>query len=185
LAQAARLGIQFSCYPNAVNNGNSVFKQFGDKIANTFTSPLKSMVDAGLHPAYEGEGAPHVWSGLGAFITRKDREGRVWAPQEKIDHATALKMATIWAAEYVLKADKLGSIEKGKLADLVVLDKDFMAIPDDEVAKVQPQLTVFDGKIVYVHSQFSQEYNLKPAGAVISTYRDLVGRRNGSGGNGG
>jgi hypothetical protein len=32
---------------------------------------------------------------------------------------------------------------------------------------------VFDGKIVYVHKQFSDEYNLKPAGAVISTYEDL------------
>jgi hypothetical protein len=143
------------------------------------------MVEAGIHPAYEGEGAPHVWSGLGAFITRKDRNGKVWGLQEKIDHTTALKMATIWAAEYVLKADKLGSIEKGKLADLVVLDKDFLTMPDDDVAKMQPQVTVFDGKIVFVHSQFADEYNLRPAGAVVSTYQDLVKRRNGSGGNGG
>jgi predicted amidohydrolase YtcJ len=185
LKQAASLGIQFSCYPNAVNKAAFVAKDFGEKIANTFTSPLKSMVDAGIHPAYEGEGAPHVWSGLGAFITRKDQNGKVWALQEKIDHPTALKMATIWAAEYVLKADKLGSIEKGKLADLVVLDKDYLTMPDDDVAKMQPQVTVFDGKIVFVHSQFAEEYNLRPAGAVVSTYQDLVKRRNGSGGNGG
>jgi len=185
IKEAARLGIQFSCYPNAVNNGQFVNDDFGPKIANTFTAPLKSMVDAGMHPVYEGEGAPHVWSGLGAFITRKDRNGKVWGIQEKIDHPTALKMATRWAAEYVLKPDKLGSIEKGKLADLVVLDKDFLAIPDDEVAKIQPQLTVFDGKIVYVHKNFADEYNLHPAGAVVSTWQDLVKRRNFAGGNGG
>jgi len=185
LKQAFDLGIQFSCYPNAVYNGPSVNKEFGDKVSRTFIAPLKSMVDLGMHPTYEGEGAPHVWNGLGAFITRKDRKGNIWGPQEKIDHPTALKMATIWAAEYVLKADKLGSIEPGKLADLVVLDQDFLAMPDDDVAKMQPQLTIFDGKIVFVHSQFAQEYNLKPAGAVISTWKDLTSRRNGQGGGGG
>ena len=185
LKHALALGVQFSCYPNAVYNGNSVNKEFGEKISNTFIAPLKSMVDIGMHPVYEGEGAPHVWNGLGAFITRKDRQGRVWGPQEKIDHPTALKMATIWSAEYVLKADKLGSIEQGKLADIVVLDKDYLAIPDDEVAKIQPQLTIFDGKIVFVHTDFSKEYGLTPAGAVVSTFQDLQKRRNGSGGNGG
>jgi hypothetical protein len=185
IKHAAELGIQFSCYPNAVNNGSYVNKEFGEKIANTYTAPLKTMIDAGMHPVYEGEGAPHVWSGLGAFITRKDRNGNVWGIQEKVDKPTALKMATIWSAEYVLKADKLGSIEAGKLADLVVLDQDYLTMPDDNVKNMQPQLTVFDGKIVFVHSDFAKEYNLKPAGAVVSTYKELVGRRNSSGGNGG
>ena len=122
---------------------------------------------------------------MSLFMTRKDRDGNVWGAQEKLDHATALKMTTIWAAEYILKPDKLGSIEKGKLADLVVLDKDYMTISDEDVAKIQPQLTVFDGNIVFVHTAFSQEYNLRPAGAVISTYQELMKRRNGNGGNGG
>jgi hypothetical protein len=143
------------------------------------------MIDAGMHPTYEGEGAPHVWSGLSSFITRKAQDGNVWGPQEKIDNATALKMATAWASEYVLKSDKLGSIETGKWADLVVLDKDFLAISGEEVANIQPQVTVFDGKIVFVHSQFAQEYNLRPAGAVVSTYQELIKRRNGQGGGGG
>ena len=185
LKKAAQLGIQFSCYPNAVNRGEEVFKNYGDKVANTFTAPLKSMVDIGMRPAYEGEGAPHVWAGLYAFITRKDRAGKVWAPQEKLDRPTALKFATIWAAEYVLKGDKLGSLEAGKLADIVVLDRDYLTCPDEEIGKIRPQLTVFDGKIVFVHEKFADEYNLRPAGAVVSTYEKLVGRRNSEGGNGG
>jgi hypothetical protein len=67
----------------------------------------------------------------------------------------------------------------------VVLDKDFLAISGEEVANIQPQVTVFDGKIVFVHSQFAQEYNLRPAGAVVSTYQELIKRRNGQGGGGG
>ncbi len=86
-------------------------------------------------------------------------------------------MLTKWAAEYVLKGDKLGTIEKGKLADVVVLDRDYLTMNDDDIDKVAPQVTVFDGKIIYVHSAFATENNLKPAGAVVSTYPDLIKRR--------
>jgi len=88
-----------------------------------------------------------------------------------------LRMVTSWAAEYVLKPNQLGMIQPGKLADLLVLDRDYLAIPDDDISEIQPQVTVFDGKIVFVHSQFAQEYNLRPSGALVSTYRDLVARR--------
>jgi hypothetical protein len=173
LPTAAKLGIRFSCYPNSVNNGAEVAENFGDKIANTYPAPLKSMFNAGIHVSYEGEGAPTVWDGLYAFVTRKDEKGNVWGPQEAITHEMALKMATIYGAEYILKPDKLGSIEKGKTADILVLDRDFMTIPDDDIKNVRPLLTIFDGKMVFVHTQFSNEYNLKPAGAVISTFDDL------------
>ena len=184
LPQAAKLGVIFSCYSNPINNGAEIARDYGDKVAETYISPVKTMVSLGMHPAYEQESSD-VWPGLSQFMTRKDRDGKVWGPQEQIDHPTALKMTTIWAAEYVLKPDKLGSIEKGKLADLAVLDKDYLTISDEDVAKIQPQLTVLDGKIVFVHTQFAQEYNLRPAGAVISTYQDLIKRRNGQAGNGG
>jgi len=184
LPKAAKLGILFSCYSNPINNGAEIARDYGDNVAQTFISPVKSMVAAGMHPAYEQESS-QVWQGLSLFMTRKDRDGKVWGPQEKLDHATALKMTTIWAAEYILKPDKLGSIEKGKLADMAVLDRDYLTISDEDVAKIQPQVTIFDGKIVFVHTQFAQEYNLRPAGAVISTYKELTKRRNGNGGNGG
>ena len=77
----------------------------------------------------------------------------------------------------MLKGDRLGSIEKGKIADQVVLDQDYMTMPEDDIVKIQPQLTVFDGKPVFVHTDFANEYNLKPAGAVVSTYADLIKRR--------
>ena len=116
IPQAARLGVVFSCYSSPINNGAEIARNYGDKVAQTFISPVKTMVDAGIHVAYEQENS-NVWQGLSLFMTRKDRDGKVWGPQERIDHPTALKMATIWSAEYVLKPDKLGSIEKGKLAE--------------------------------------------------------------------
>jgi predicted amidohydrolase YtcJ len=184
LPQAGKLGVLFSCYSNPIGNGAEIARDYGDKVAETYISPVKSMIAAGIHPAYEQENSA-VWQGLSLFMTRKDREGKVWGPQERLDHPSALKMTTIWAAEYILKPDKLGSIEKGKLADMAVLDKDYLTISDEDVAKIQPQLTVFDGQIVYIHKNFQQEYNLKVPGAVISTYQDLIKRRNGQAGNGG
>ena len=94
-----------------------------------------------------------------------------------MDRPTALKMYTRWAADYALKGDQLGSTEPGKLAGLVVLDQDYLTVPGDDIGKLQPQLTLFDGRIVYVHPQFAQEYNLKPSGATIATYKDLIARR--------
>ena len=68
-------------------------------------------------------------------------------------------------------------MEAGKLADLAVLDRDDLTIPEDQIHQMQPQITVFDGKVVFVHTKFAEEYNLKPAGALVSTYKDLVARR--------
>jgi cytosine/adenosine deaminase-related metal-dependent hydrolase len=104
-------------------------------------------------------------------------KGKVWGAQERVDKPTALRMVTSWAAEYVLKPDQLGMIQQGKLADLLVLDRDYLTIPDDDISEIQPLLTVMDGKIVFVHSQFAQEYSLRPDGAVVSTYKDLIQRR--------
>ena len=86
-------------------------------------------------------------------------------------------MITRWAADYVLRSDKIGSIETGKLADLAVLDRDYLTIPAEQVSEIRPQLTVLDGKIIYVNPKFAGEYNLRPAGAVVATYEELVARR--------
>lgn len=174
----ARLGVTMSCYVlTSIRGSAAIAEAYGDKVANTFPSPLKSMLNAGVKVVLESDTNSYVWQDLAAAVTRKDRTGKVWAPQERVDRPTALRMYTSWAADYVLKPDKLGSIEPGKLADLLVLDQDYLTVPEDDISKIQPQLVVVDGKPVFVHTQFAQEYNLHPQGAVVSTYKDLVARR--------
>jgi predicted amidohydrolase YtcJ len=146
-------------------------------MANTMIVPVGAMVKAGVKVVYEADRDNYTWGDLEILLTRKDRQGKVWGAQDRVDKPTALRMITRWAADYVLKSDKLGSIEPGKLADLVVLDRDYMTIPPDDVSDLRPQMTVFDGKVVFLTPSFSAEQNLKPAGALIATYDELYARR--------
>jgi hypothetical protein len=176
--RAAKLDIVFSCYvARSVEEGQAKADAYGEKVAQTFLSPVKSLLNAGARVVYESDSNSYLWYDMEIMITRKDEHGKVWGPQERVDRPTALRMITSWAADYVLRGDQFGTLEAGKLADLQVLDKDYLTIPEDEIETIQPQLTIFDGKPVFVHSQFAQEYNFRPSGAVVSTYKDLIARR--------
>ena len=177
LPLAGKLGVTFSCYSAPIDGAPGIAASYGDEVAEKFISPVNSMLKAGAKVVYEEDRDGNTWADLGRFITRKDKNGKVWGPQERIDRNTALKMITSWAAEYVLRGDKLGSIESGKLADLVVLNRDYTTIPEDEIGDIQSQMTIVGGKIIYLHSDFARENNLHPANAVISTYDELKARR--------
>ena len=111
------------------------------------------------------------------MITRKDSDGKVWGPDQRLDRETALTVSTQNGANYVLKGDKLGSIEPGKLADLVVIDSDYLTMPEEDISEVQSLLTMLGGKFIFLHSDFADEQNLRPAGALISTLEGLQSRR--------
>ena len=175
LPQASKLQVTFSCAPKYVESAPGVAKSYGEQVANTYIDPIKSMLDNHVHVVYESDRDAYPWHDIGLLLTRKDRQGKVWGPQEKVDRTDALRMVTRWAAEYVQKPDKIGSIEVGKLADLAVLDKDYMTIPPDDVQNIHPQMTMLDGKIIYLHPDFAKEYNLKAP--VVATYDELFARR--------
>ena len=179
----ARLKVWMSCLIRI--NLTNMATAYGERIANTFHAPAQSMINAGVKVVFETDTNVYIWDHMETFVTRKDSKGKVWGPQDRVDHPTILKMTTSWAADYVLKPNKLGTIERGKLADLVVLDRDFLTIPSDDISEVTPVLTVVDGKVVFVLTDFARENNFRPAGSLVSTYQDLVARRPAGGGFGG
>ncbi len=63
-----------------------------------------------------------------------------------------------------MKADKLGTLEDGKWADLVVLDRDYFTIPENEILKIQPLLTMVGGKIISLHEKLATDWNTAPVG---------------------
>ena len=110
-------------------------------------SPVKTLIDAGIRPYAETSRDP--LENIEAFITRKDRRGRVWGRNEAVDRKTALWMKTNWAAAYTEEQDKIGTIEVGKFADLVVLGGDYMTVPEEEISELGVLMTVVGGKVVF------------------------------------
>jgi hypothetical protein len=115
--------------------------------------PVKTYIKLGMKPSGGGDidGRPYrdpLWV-IEKFVTRKDEKGRVWNPTEKVTRQEGLWMMTNWAAYNRGDEKKMGTIEAGKLADLVVLDADYMAVPEDDISKIPVVMTVVGGKVVY------------------------------------
>jgi predicted amidohydrolase YtcJ len=87
-----------------------------------------------------------------AAVTRKSIKGESsdgWHPEQAVSREQALKMFTTSAAYAAFEEQDKGSIEAGKLADLTVLSKDIMKIPDPEILTTTCAMTVIGGVIVY------------------------------------
>jgi hypothetical protein len=82
-------------------------------------------------------------------IARKTDRGEVLYPEEKITRAEALKTHTIWGAYLQFAEKDKGSIETGKLADLVVIDRDYLTCAEDQIKDIEPVMTIIGGKAVY------------------------------------
>ncbi|HWP84699.1 MAG TPA: amidohydrolase family protein [Terriglobia bacterium] len=116
---------------------------YGDKIHDI--QPVPTLIRKGFRVHIEGAGFPV----LQRYITRRDQQGRLWGPDQAIDRPTALRMVTLWAARYIAEDSSLGSIEKGKLADLVVLNADYLTVPEDQIGKIGVEAAIVGGRVVY------------------------------------
>jgi predicted amidohydrolase YtcJ len=58
-------------------------------------------------------------------------------------------MYTTWAAYLQFAEKERGSIESGKLADLTVIDRDYLTIPADQIRDIEPTMTILDGKVAW------------------------------------
>lgn len=83
-------------------------------------------------------------------VTRIDNSGKtVWHPHERITLAEALKAYTVGPAYGTFREHELGTLEAGKLADIVVLERNLFDIPVEEIPDTKVQLTIADGNIVF------------------------------------
>ncbi len=87
-----------------------------------------------------------------ASVVRKDLEGypdEGFQVKNALSREEALRSMTIWAAKGSFWEREIGSIERGKNADFVILDKDIMTIPEDEIPRAKVLETYLNGELVY------------------------------------
>jgi predicted amidohydrolase YtcJ len=114
--------------------------------------PFRSVVDHGIQVGIHGDGvhiAPlnpwlHIYyatTGVNSFGDRVN--------DQQLTRAEALRLFTRGNSWFLRMEEKIGSIEPGKLADLVVLDRDYFSVPDAEIRRIRSVLTLVDGRIVH------------------------------------
>ena len=155
IARFARLGIIASMQPyHAYDDGSWAERKIGRERART-TYAFKSLRDAGAILAFGSDWtvAPlDPVSGIYAAVTRATSDGKNpggWIPEEKISVADAVRAYTTGGAYAEFAEKEKGTIEAGKLADLVVLDKDLFALAPDRLRDARVIMTVVGGKVVY------------------------------------
>ena len=119
----------------------------------TVGPPFRMILDHGIQAGIHGDGvhiAPlNPWLQIYFATTGVNSFGDRVNGDQQITRQEALRVFTRGNSWFLRMEDKIGSIEPGKLADLVVLDRDYFAIPDQEIKKIQSVLTVVDGQIVH------------------------------------
>ena len=117
-----------------------------------FMSPMASAFDRGLHCSNHTDYVVTpmqpmrvMWSS----ITRTSRSGKVLGPDERIDIWQALRSQTIEAAWQLFEEDRKGTLEPGKLADLVILDSNPLVTETDSLLDIRVLETIKEGKTVY------------------------------------
>jgi predicted amidohydrolase YtcJ len=84
-----------------------------------------------------------------ASVSRKLKDGSVFYPDQRMTRAEALRSYTLNGAYAAFDENIKGSITPGKLADIVVLSKDIMTVPEDEIPTARVLWTIVGGKVVF------------------------------------
>lgn len=151
----AELGVIASVQPyHCIDDGVWAEKRIGAERIK-YTYPFKSFLDAGVKICFGTDWyvAPlNPLLGIYAAVTRRtldEKNPEGWIPEQKISVEDAIKCYTLNSAYASFEENLKGSIEPGKLADLIVLSDDILTIDPVRIKEAEVVMTVFDGKIIY------------------------------------
>lgn len=132
--------------------------RYGAKAAEN-TPPIKKMIEMEV-PVGAGSDATRVssynpWVSMYWMTVGKTVGGLQLYNETRLSRETALELYTKGSAWFSQEQAKKGDIRTGMFADLVVLDRDYFTIDDEDIKKIEADLTIVDGKIVYANGDFS------------------------------
>ena len=131
--------------------GDQYAENFGEERCR-WLHPHKTMKEMGIIAGGNSDCPVTYYSPftqMYAAVTRKSSSGQVVGPEEAIDIMETIRVYTYNGAYVGKDEDILGSIEPGKLADIIVLDRDILMVDPEELLDLQVIKTIVDGKIVY------------------------------------
>jgi predicted amidohydrolase YtcJ len=150
LERMKRLGMYAAVHPWAVINGGINIRQFGDAAYDM--APLATIQASGITWGFGSDGSRAnqilPFETLSWAVTGKMVGGKS-VLRQPIGREDALIAHTRKNAYFVFQENNLGSIQAGKLADLVVLDRDYLTIPADQIKDIKPVMTLVGGRIAY------------------------------------
>jgi predicted amidohydrolase YtcJ len=145
-----KLGMYAAVHPWAVINGQIMHEGFGDGAYDM--PPLRTIQNSGIMWGLGTDGSAAnqylPFTTLYFAVTGKMAGGSK-VLRQTVSREDALIAHTRKNAFFVFQEDNLGSIQAGKLADLVVLDRDYLTIPADQIKDIRPVMTMVGGRIVY------------------------------------
>jgi predicted amidohydrolase YtcJ len=152
LARMKKLGMQAAVHPWAVINGGINSTVFGPAALDM--APLRTLQQSGVvwGLGSDGSRANQIlpFQTLSWAVTGRMVGGRVVLNEsQRLSRQEALIAHTRQNASLVFQEKALGSIEPGKFADLVVLDRDYLTVPDDQIKDIVSVMTIVNGRIAY------------------------------------
>ncbi|NDY96841.1 amidohydrolase [Wenzhouxiangella limi] len=137
---------------HATSDGPWVPQRLGEERAEREAYVWRSLLDSGA-TICNGTDVPvepiSPIASLHASITREMANGERFFPEQSMERVEALKSYTIHCAFAAFEEERLGTIEVGKLADLVVLDRNLLEVSEDELAEARVDLTLVGGEVRY------------------------------------
>jgi len=115
-------------------------------------SPIKTAIELGMKPTSHTDAPvalPNLMVVLWTTVNRETRSGKTLGPDQRLTPYEALKTITVWGARQHFEEDTKGTLEAGKLADLVILDKNPLKIDPSELLNIQVIETIKEGNTIY------------------------------------
>ncbi|PKG25288.1 amidohydrolase [Niallia nealsonii] len=131
--------------------GEEYVNNIGERAQSMF--PIRSFLDYGIMVAAGSDSPVTEYNpiiGIYELVNRRTKNGLLIGPEERITIEEAIKIFTYNGAYASFEEQTKGSIEPGKLADLVVIDQSILRCPSEDILHVKVEMTVFNGEIVYV-----------------------------------